>query len=76
MRFYFDVSNLNKNNKLLKFILIHIHTKLFDQHNIAVQYHIQDISDIRPTVDRRKPTLSGNNIYIELRGQHVIIGNI
>ena len=30
---------------------------LFDLHRITAQYYIQDISDIHPAVDQRKPTL-------------------
>ena len=46
MRFPFDVSNLNKWNKL------------FDLHRIAVQYYIEDTSDIHPgAVYHRKPSL-------------------
>ena len=41
LRFHFDVNNLNKKNKLLKFSFS-IYIK------ITVQYYIQDISDIHP----------------------------
>ena len=55
---HFDVSNLNKKNKLLKFISMQI-TKLFDLHEIAVQHYIQDISDIHPAVESKKTNFFG-----------------
>ena len=60
MRFHFDVSNLNKKNKLLKFILMQMNFSIYIE--LLCNITLRDISDIHPAVDQRKPSLLADKI--------------
>ena len=65
MRFHFDVSNLNKKNKLLKFILMQMNFSIYIE--LLCNITLRDISDIHPAVDQRKPSLLADKLcYVML----------